>query len=89
MVDETETIEIIIFDHNLQKIKSIKDQLKFPKKPATFFMVSMKIHDNGEFGSEGNGDGKVQSGETIALSFKITNMSKKIIPKLMFNIKRT
>ena len=49
----------------------------------------MKIFDNGEFGSEGNGDGKVQSGETIALSFKITNMSKKLIPELMFYIKGT
>ena len=49
----------------------------------------MKIFDNGKFGSEGNGDGKVQSGETIALSFKITNMSKKLIPKLMFYIKGT
>ncbi len=89
MVDETEPIEMIIFDHNLKKIKSIKDRLRFPEKPYTFFKVSMKIYDNGEFGSEGNGDGKVQSGETIALSFKITNLSKKIIPKLMFNIKGT
>ena len=87
MMDETEPIEMIIFNHNFQKIKSVKDQLKLSEKPATFFRVSMKIYDNGEFGSEGNGDGKIQSSETVALSFKITNMSKKIIPKLMFNIK--
>jgi len=49
----------------------------------------MKIYDNGKFGSKGNGDGKVQSGETVALSFKITNMSKKIVPELIFNIKGT
>jgi len=89
MMDETEPVELIIFDHNFQKIKSFKEQLRFPEKPVTFFRVSMKIFDNGEFGSEGNGDGKVQSGETIALSFKITNMSKKLIPELMFNIKGT
>ena len=89
MMDEIEPVEMIIFDHNFQKIKSFKEQLRFPEKPVTFFRVSMKIFDNGEFGSEGNGDGKVQSGETIALSFKITNMSKKLIPELMFNIKGT
>ena len=89
MMDETEPVELIIFDHNFQKIKSFKEQLIFLEKPVTFFRVSMKIFDNGEFGSEGNGDGKVQSGETIALSFKITNMSKKLIPELMFNIKGT
>ena len=49
----------------------------------------MKIYDNGKFGSEGNGDGKVQSGETIAFSFKITNLSKQPIPELIFNIKGT
>jgi len=87
MMDETEPIEMIIFNHNFQKIKSVKDQLKLPKKPVTFFRLGMKIYDNGEFGSEGNGDGKVQSRETIALSFKITNMNKKIIPELMFHIK--
>ena len=89
MMDETEPVELIIFDHNFQKIKSFKEQLIFLEKPVTFFRVSMKIFDNGEFGSEGNGDGKVQSGETIALSFKITNMSKKLIPELMFYIKGT
>ena len=89
MMDETEPVELIIFDHNFQKIKSFKEQLKFLEKPVTFFRVSMKIFDNGKFGSEGNGDGKVQSGETIALSFKITNMSKKLIPELMFYIKGT
>jgi len=87
MMDETEPVEMIIFDHNFQKIKSIKDQLRFPEKPVIFFRVSMKIFDNGKFGSDGNSDGKVQSGETIALSFKITNLSKKLIPKLLFNIK--
>ena len=89
MMDETEPVELIIFDHNFQKIKSFKEQLIFLEKPVTFFRVSMKIFDNGKFGSEGNGDGKVQSGETIALSFKITNMSKKLIPELMFYIKGT
>ena len=89
MMDETEPVELIIFDHNFQKIKSFKEQLIFLEKPVTFFRVSMKIFDNGKFGSEGNGDGKVQSGETIALSFKITNMSKKLIPELMFHIKGT
>ena len=89
MMAETEPIELNIFDHNLQKIKSIKDQLRLPEKPIIPFRVSMKINDNGKFGSEGNGDGKVQSGETIALSFKITNLSNKIIPKLIFNIKGT
>jgi len=29
----------------------------------------MKIFDNGRFGSRGNGDGRVQTGETIALAF--------------------
>ena len=89
MMDETEPVELIIFDHNFQKIKSFKEQLIFLEKPVTFFRVSMKIFDNGKFGSEGNSDGKVQSGETIALSFKITNMSKKLIPELMFYIKGT
>ena len=77
----------MIFNHNFQKIKSIKDQMIFPEKPVTFFSLSMKIYDNGQFGSVGNNDGKVQSEETIALSFKIANLSKIIIPKLMFSIK--
>jgi len=89
MMDETEPFEMIIFDHNFQEIKSIKGQLRFPEKPVIFFRVNMKIYDNGKFGSEGNSDGKVQSGETIAFSFKITNLSKQPIPELIFNIKGT
>ena len=89
MINETETVEMIVFNRKFQKIKSLIDQLRLPKKPITFFRVSMKIYDNGELGSDGNSDGRVQSGETIALSFKITNLGKKIIPKLMFNIKGT
>ena len=89
MMGETEPLELIIFDQNSNQIKSIKDQLKFPEKLATYFRLNMKIIDNGKFGSEGNGDGKVQSGETIALSFKITNLSNKIVPKLMVHIKGT
>ncbi len=89
MMGETEPLELIIFDQNYNQIKSIKDQLKFPEKTATYFRLNMKIIDNGKFGSEGNGDGKVQSGETIALSFEITNLSNKIVPKLMIHIKGT
>ena len=88
-MDETEPLEMTIFDHNFQEIKSIKGQLRFPEKPVIFFRVNMKIYDNGKFGSEGNSDGKVQSGETIAFSFKITNLSKQPIPELIFNIKGT
>ena len=51
--------------------------------------MAMKIHDDGELGSQGNGDGKVQSGEIIALAFKLVNKGKQTVPELLLRIRGT
>jgi len=89
MMEETEPLELVLFDHNLQKLKSVRLQLKFSPKRIPSFRLAMKIYDNGEFGSQGNGDGKVQSGEIIALAFKLANKSRKTVPELLLKIRGT
>jgi len=89
MMEETEPLELVLFDHNLQKLKSVRLQLNFSPKRIPSFRLAMKIYDNGEFGSQGNGDGKVQSGEIIALAFKLANKSRKTVPELLLKIRGT
>ena len=89
MMEEHEPVEILLFDHNLKKLKSVRRQLHFSPKRNHSFWLRMKIFDNGRFGSRGNGDGRVQIGETIALSFKIENKSKSTVPELLLKLRGT
>jgi len=89
MMEETEPLELVLFDHNMKKIKSVQLQLHFSPKLIPSFRLSMKVYDNGELGSQGNADGKVQSGETIALAFKLTNKGRKTVPELLLKISGT
>ncbi|MBS1255917.1 MAG: putative CtpA-like serine protease [Deltaproteobacteria bacterium] len=87
MLEENEPVELVLYDYSLKKIKSLRKQLRFSAKRTPSFRIGMKFLDNGELGSQGNGDGIVQSGETIALSFNIANFNEKPVPELMMNIK--
>ena len=89
MMEEHEPVEILLFDHNLKKLKSVRRQLHFSPKRNHSFWLRMKMFDNGRFGSQGNGDGRVQIGETIALSFKIENKSKSTVPELLLKLRGT
>ena len=89
MMEETEPVELELFDHNLKKLKSVRLQLHFSPKRISSFKLKMKIFDNGKFGSQGNGDGKVQAGETIAFVFKLANKGKKTVPELLLKIRGT
>ena len=89
MMEEQEPVEILLFDHNLKKLKSVRRQLHFSPKRNHSFWLRMKIFDNGRFGSRGNGDGRVQTGETIALAFKIENKSKSTVPELLLKLRGT
>ena len=89
MMEETEPLELVLFDHNMQKLKSVRLQLNFSPKRIPSFRLAMKIYDNGEFGSQGNSDRKVQSGEIIALAFKLANKSRKTVPELLLKIRGT
>ena len=89
MMEETEPLELVLFDHNMKKLKSVRLQLHFSPKLIPSFKLSMKVYDNGELGSQGNADGKVQSGETIALAFKLTNKGQKTVPELLLKISGT
>jgi len=89
MMEEHEPVEILLFDHNLKKLKSVRRQLHFSPKRNHSFWLRMKIFDNGKFGSRGNGDGIVQTGETVALEFKIENKSKSTVPELLLKLRGT
>jgi len=89
MMEETEPLELELFDQNLKKLKSVRLKLHFSPKRIPSFRLAMKIYDNGELGSQGNGDGKVQSGEIIALAFKLANKGKKTVPELLLKIRGT
>jgi len=89
MMEEQEPVEILLFDHNLKKLKSVRRQLHFSPKRNHSFWLRMKIFDNGKFGSRGNGDGRVQTGETVALEFKIENKSKSTVPELLLKLRGT
>jgi len=67
----------------------VHEQLYFSPKRRPSFQLVMKMLDNGELGSHGNADGKVQSGETIALRFKIANTGEKPVPELLLKIRGT
>ena len=89
MMEEQEPVEILLFDHNLKKLKSVRRQLHFSPKRNHSFWLRMEIFDNGRFDSRGNGDGRVQAGETIALAFKIENKSKSTVPELLLKLRGT
>lgn len=89
MMQEIEPIELVLFDHNFKKLKSLNLQLHFLPKRIPSFQMAMKIHDDGELGSQGNGDGKVQSGEIIALAFKLVNKGRQTVPELLLRIRGT
>jgi len=89
MMEETEPLELELFDHNLKKLKSVRLQLNFSPKRISSFKLKMRIFDNGKFGSRGNADGKVQSGETIALAFELENKGQKTVPELLLKIRGT
>ena len=89
MMEETEPLELVLFDHKMKMLKSMKLQLYFSPKLIPSFRLSMELYDNGELGSQGNADGKVQSGETIALAFKLTNKGEKVVPELLLKISGT
>ena len=89
MMEETEPLELVLFDYNMKKLKSVQLQLHFSPKLIPSFRLSMEVYDNGELGSQGNSDGKVQSGETVALAFKLTNKGQKTVPELLLKIRGT
>ncbi len=87
MMEELEPVQLVLFDYKMEKLKSVQEKLVFPAKRISAFMLRLKIYDNGKFGSQGNGDGKVQVGETIALRFIIANSSKNSVPELLLKIR--
>ena len=86
MMEEFEPVEILLFDHNFKKLKSERRQLQFFPKRTPSFQLAMKMLDNGDDSSQGNADGKVQSGETIAMRLKIINTGEKIVPELLMKL---
>ena len=87
IMKETEPVEMILFDQNIDRLKTVRKNLNFSPKINPSFRFSFKIFDNGDFGSNGNGDSKIQKGETIALSFKLVNMAKKVFPEFLVKIR--
>jgi len=87
IMEETEPVEIRLFDQNFNQLKSVRKNLNFSPKTNPLFRFSFKIYDNGDFGSKGNGDYKIQNGETIALSFKFVNLSQKTVPEFLLKIR--
>jgi len=87
MMQEVEPFEMVLYDQNIKKLKTLHSQLNFFPKGNTSFMLSTKIFDNGVLGSMGNGDGIVQPGETIALSFNVVNQGEIVVPELLLKIK--
>ena len=85
-MDETESVEIILFDQNFNQLKSGRKKLNFSPQQNPFFRFSTKIYDNGEFGSKGNGDSKIQNREIISLRFKFINEGVKILPESLLKI---
>ena len=86
MMEETEPVEMILFDKNRTILRSLRKKLKFSPKRNLKLKLNTKIFDNGKFGSKGNGDGKIQSGETIALSFNVVNLGKEEVPEFLLKI---
>jgi len=87
MMEEVEPVEIVLYDQNMEKLKKMYFNLNFAPRRNPSFMVSTKIFDDGTLGSKGNGDGKIQLGETIALSFKLINLGENVVPELLLKIK--
>ena len=87
MMEEYEPVEILLYDHNLKKLKSERKKLHFLPKRTPSFQLKMEMLDNGDQGSHGNADGKVQYGETIAIRLEIKNNSEKIVPELLLKLK--
>lgn len=70
--------QISIDVQGTQKQSLIKKQffLKFEQTPPPQFEFKLKVVDDGSQGSKGNGNGKMEMGETIALQVELKNIGK-------------
>ncbi|HEX5038480.1 MAG TPA: MXAN_5808 family serine peptidase [bacterium] len=62
-------------------------QVEEPEAPS--FQYSYKVIDNGSEGTKGNGNGKVEKGETIALALTVKNNGKGESKAPIVNLKKT
>lgn len=70
----------------LPKADSLSLQIEEPEAPL--FEYSYKVIDNGTQGTKGNGNGKVEKGETIALALVIKNGGKGESKAPVVNLKK-
>ena len=87
LMEETEPVEIILLGQHNRVLKSMRKNLKFLSRRNPLFKFKTKMFDNGKLGSKGNGDGQIQVGETIALSFQIVNLSEEIVQDFLLKIR--
>ncbi len=73
MNNSIHAIDFEFVDHQLQKLATHRIFLASSAAPSPQFSFHLKLIDDGRFGSEGNGDRKIQAGEKIALQLRVRN----------------
>ena len=76
-----------ILDHEEQAISGLKTHLLFSSQPGPRFSFTAEMHDDGDWESQGNGDGRVDPGETHAIRIRLNNESGYVSSKTLLYVK--
>jgi len=87
LVSMDEKIAINFHSESKFPIKDFALDTHFESKPKPHLAYSFEIKDNGESNSQGNGNGLIEKGETIALIVHLQNKSDHPADELTLNIR--
>ena len=71
-----ESFDLKILDHEEQAISGLQTHLLFSSQPGPRFSFTAEMHDDGDWESQGNGDGRVDPGETHAIRIRLNKIGR-------------
>ena len=83
-----ESFDLKILDHEEQAISGLQTHLLFSSQPGPRFSFTAEMHDDGDWESQGNGDGRVDPGETHAIRIRLNNESGYVSSKTLLRLTR-
>jgi len=89
LAQSLEHFELLMKDQQNSSFESQQIFLHFQPHSLPRFRFSFKLHDDGLWGSKGNGDGVMQAGESIALRFDVENLEREPAKNTLLRLKES
>ncbi|MDO8643844.1 MAG: S41 family peptidase, partial [bacterium] len=86
MIPRDVPVTIHFEEGNKNNPDPFKTNFKIAVLPSPLYGFTFKGHDNGSFSSKGNGDGKLQKGESISLQISLKNHGPRISEQPLVNL---